>query len=137
MDAQIAPAPRLVSGRSSRFAAMQMDLGNMMSMLIPPLPILWFGISMLIYALHRHHPDPRVGRYTQWAAYRFYGVMGLIIPVGTFFPGKGLTPWLIAGGIGIVIIVPWSIWSMIRVRKEDWQDIELPELEEQEEFNNA
>jgi len=130
-------SPRILKASSSRFAAMQMDLGNMMSMLIPPLPILWFGISMLIYALHRHHPDPRVGRYTQWAAYRFYGVMGLIIPVGTFFPGKGITPWLIAWGIGIAIIVPWSIWSMIRVRKEDWQDIQLPELEEQEEFNNA
>ena len=56
-----------ISGRSSRFAAMQMDIGNLVSMLLPPLPILWFGGSMLIYALHRHHPDPRVGHYTQRA----------------------------------------------------------------------
>ncbi len=130
-------SPRVLKASSSRFAAMQMDLGNLMSMLVPPLPILWFGISMLIYALHRHHPDPRVGKYTQWAAYRFYGVMGLIIPVGTFFPGKGITPWLIAWGIGVLIIVPWSIWSMIRVRREDWQDIELPEPEQQEEFEHV
>jgi len=130
-------SPRVLKASSSRFAAMQMDLGNLVSMLLPPLPILWFGISMLIYALHRHHPDPRVGKYTQWAAYRFYGVMGLIIPVGTFFPGKGITPWLIAWGIGVLIIVPWSIWSMIRVRREDWQDIALPEPEQQEEFEHV
>lgn len=128
--------PQVLKAASSRFAAMQMDLGNMISMLLPPLPVLWFGISMLIYALHRHHPDPRVGTYTQWAAYRFYGVMGLIIPVGTFFPGDGVVPWLIAWGLGIAIIVPWSIYSIVRVRREDWRDIILPE-KQHEEFGNA
>jgi len=131
------PAERVVKAASSRFAAMQMDLGNIIAILIPPLPILWFGISMLIYALHRHHPDPKVGEYTRWAGYRFYGVMGLIIPVGTFFPGKGVTPWLIAWALGILIIVPWSIWSIVRARNDNWQDIVLPEPEEQEEFDHV
>ena len=131
-------SPRVLKASSSRFAAMQMDLGNMLSMLVPPLTVLWFGASMLIYALHRHHPDSRVGHYTQWAAYRFYGVMGLVIPVGTFFPGQGVMPWLIAWGVGVAIIVPWSIRSIMRVRKEDWQDIELPRPEQElEEFGNA
>lgn len=118
--------PRKISGRSSRFAAMQLDIGNLVSMLLPPLPVLWFGGSMLIYALHRHHPNPRVGQYTQQAAYRFYGVMGAIIPIGTFFPGRGITPWLMAWGIGLAVIVPWSIWSIVRIRREDWPDLELP-----------
>jgi hypothetical protein len=118
---------RTVPGRSARFAAMQMDLGNLVSMCLPPLPILWFGGSMLVYALHRHHPDPRVGRYTQQAAYRFYGVMGAIIPIGTFFPGRGITSWLIAWGIGLAVIVPWSLWSIWRIRSEDWPDLELTE----------
>ncbi len=131
--------PRIVSAKSARFAAMQMDLGNMISILLPPLPVLWFGISMLIYALHRHHPDEKVGRYTQWAAYRFYGVMGLIIPVGTFFPGNGVMPWLIAWGLGIVIIVPWSIWSILSIYRDVWQDIELPteQTTPPGEFSNA
>ncbi len=131
--------PRIVSAKSARFAAMQMDLGNMISILLPPLPVLWFGISMLIYALHRHHPDEKVGRYTQWAAYRFYGVMGLIIPVGTFFPGNGVMPWLIAWGLGIVIIVPWSIWSILSIYRDVWQDIELPteQTTPSGEFSNA
>jgi hypothetical protein len=127
MDASTSSPARIVSGRSSRFAAMQMDLGNLVSMLLPPLPLLWFGGSMLVYALHRHHPDPRVGRYTQNAAYRFYGVMGAIIPIGTFFPGRGITSWLIAWGIGLAVIVPWSLWSIFRIRREDWPDIVLPD----------
>lgn len=124
---------RILKAKSCRFAATQMDIGNIVSMLIPPLPVLWFGISMLIYALHRHHPDPRVGKYTQWAGYRFYGVMGLVIPVGTFFPGDGMVPWLVAWGTGIVLIVPWSLWSIARARKEEWHDIELPPIDDENE----
>lgn len=127
MDATTSEPVQMVTGRSSRFAAMQMDLGNMISMLLPPLPLLWFGGSMLIYAMHRHHPNPRVGYYTQHAAYRFYAVMGAIIPIGTFFPGRGITPWLIAWGVGLAVIVPWSLWSIARIRRENWPDIQLPQ----------
>ena len=127
MDAQTARSEPVISGRSSRFAAMQMDLGNMISMLLPPLPLLWFGGSMLVYALHRHHPNPRVGYYTQRAAYRFYAVMGAIIPIGTFFPGRGITPWLVAWAIGLTVIIPWSLWSIARIRREYWPDIAMPE----------
>jgi len=127
MDVEISPPDHIVSGRSSRFAAMQMDLGNLISMLLPPLPLLWFGGSMLVYALHRHHPNPRVGYYTQRAAYRFYAVMGAIIPIGTFFPGRGITPWLVAWGVGLAVIIPWSLWSIARIRREDWPDITVPD----------
>ncbi|MCB1923016.1 MAG: hypothetical protein KDJ27_04595 [Gammaproteobacteria bacterium] len=125
MDTDPATATRMISGRSSRFAAMQMDLGNLISMLLPPLPLLWFGGSMLIYALHRHHPNPRVGYYTQRAAYLFYAVMGAIIPIGTFFPGRGITPWLVAWGVGLAVVVPWSLWSISRIRREHWPDLEI------------
>lgn len=129
MDADTTPPSQTVTGRSSRFAAMQMDLGNLVSMLLPPLPLLWFGGSMLVYALHRHHPDPRVGHYTQRAAYRFYAVMGAIIPIGTFFPGRGITPWLVAWGVGLAVIIPWSLWAIVRIRRESWPDITLPPSE--------
>ena len=130
MDATASSPQQTISGRSSRLAAMQMDIGNLISMLLPPLPILWFGGSMLVYALHRHHPDPRVGHYTQRAAYRFYGVMGAIIPVGTFFPGRGITPWLIAWGLGLAVIIPWSLWSIMRIRREEWPDISVPKKDD-------
>ena len=130
MEATASSPQQTISGRSSRLAAMQMDIGNLISMLLPPLPILWFGGSMLVYALHRHHPDPRVGHYTQQAAYRFYGVMGAIIPVGTFFPGRGITPWLIAWGLGLAVIIPWSLWSIMRIRREEWPDISVPKKDD-------
>ena len=76
MNAATSQATRILSGRSSRFAAMQMDLGNLISMLLPPLPVRWFGGSIPIYVMHRHRPNPRVGRYTQRAAYRFFAVIG-------------------------------------------------------------
>ena len=86
-----------ISGRSSRFAAMQMDIGNLVSMLLPPLPILWFGGSMLIYALHRHHPDPRSAT-TPNVRPTASTVMGRSSRSG-LFPGRGITPWLIAWGL--------------------------------------
>ena len=135
-DPQQSGEDRVLKASSIRFAAIQMDIGNIVSMLLPPLPLLWFGASILVYALHRHHPDPRVGEYTRWAGYRFYAVMGLIIPVGTFFPGDAKMAWLIAWLVGILIIVPWSAWSIWRAWHEDWHDIVLPpedEVAEEEE----
>lgn len=126
MDAQVAPAPRLVSGRSSRLAAMQTDLGKLISKLLPPLPLLWFGGSMLGYAMHRHHPNPRVGPYTRRAAYRLCAVMGAIIPIGTLFPGRGIGSWLIALGVGLAVIIPGTLWWIMRIRRETWPDIEPP-----------
>jgi type VI protein secretion system component VasK len=53
--------------------------------------------------------------------------MGAIIPVGTFFPGRGIMPWLTAWGLGLAVIVPWSLLSIARIRREDWPDIALPD----------
>lgn len=118
--------PEIITARSARWSAAHMDIGNIVAVLVPPLGMLWFAISMLVYAWHRHHPDPRVGHYTQWAAYRYYGIMGALIPVATFFPGKGIGPWLVAWAVAVVIIIPWSLWSLYRIFTETWQDIELP-----------
>ena len=63
MDASTSSPARIVSGRSSRFVAMQMDPGNMIGLLPPPLALL----------------------------------------------------------------VPWSLWSIARIRREDWPDITLPD----------
>ena len=77
-------------------------------MIVPP--ILWFGASIIIYALARHHPNPMVGHYTQHAAYRFYGMFGVVIPVGTFY-GTDWKLWIYTGGLAALILIPWSIIS--------------------------
>ncbi|ANB01757.1 hypothetical protein [Ectothiorhodospira sp. BSL-9] len=87
--------------------------------------VLWFGGSMLVYALNRHHPDERVGYYTQQAAYRYYAFMGALIVIGTFFPPEIFyfrIYWLVAA----LIIIPWSIRDIIRINREHWQDVEIP-----------
>ena len=67
------------------------------------------------------------GHYTQRAAYCFYAVMGTGIPIGPFFPGRGVTPWLIAWAIGVAVIVPWSLWSIVKIRQETLPDMLLPD----------
>lgn len=92
------------------------------AMIVPP--ILWFGLSIMIYIIARHHPNALVGHYTQQAAYRYYGMIGIVIPVGTFF-GTNWEPWIMMGGVVGIILVPWTIWELIKIQKENWQDIEI------------
>ena len=99
------------------------------AMIVPP--ILWFGLSIMIYIIARHHPNELVGHYTQQAAYRYYGMIGVVIPVGTFF-GNDWRLWILMGGVVALVVVPWTIWELIKTQKENWQDIEVklePSLE--------
>lgn len=98
------------------------------AMIVPP--ILWFGLSIMVYIIARHHPNERVGHYTQQAAYRYYGMIGIVIPVGTFF-GTDWKLWIMMGGLVGIVIVPWTIWELVKVQKEHWQDTEIKlEIEE-------
>lgn len=92
------------------------------AMIVPP--ILWFGLSIIIYIIARHHPNADVGHYTQQAAYRYYGMIGVVIPVGTFF-GTDWKLWIITGGVVGLVIVPWTIWDLIKIQKQQWQDTEI------------
>ena len=83
--------------------------------------VFWFGASIALYTMLRHHPNPRVGHYTQWAAYRFYGLLGLVVVVATFF-GTSITAWLITWAVLAIIMVPWTIYDLVHIYKEDWQD---------------
>lgn len=92
------------------------------AMIVPP--ILWFGLSIVVYIIARHHPHERVGHYTQQAAYRYYGMIGVVIPVGTFF-GTDWQLWIMMGGVVGIVLVPWTVWELIKVQKEHWQDTEI------------
>ncbi len=143
------PSRKVITASSCRVQAMLFNIGNFVSMLpgaiVAPIaywgelekmtliifmlfmivpPILWFGISIIIYALTKHHPDEKVGHYVQNAAYRFYGLFGSIIPIGTFY-GTDWRLWILTGGVIAMIILPWSVWDFIRIYRDDWQDIDL------------
>jgi len=98
------------------------SIGNLVSMIAPfPFGIFWFGASMVVYAMNRHHPNPRVGYYTQQAAYQFYGVLGLVVVVATFF-GADLFYWMVTWAISAAILIPLSIFNLMKIKKETWQD---------------
>ena len=117
-------APILLLSEQERIATIFMFI----AMIVPP--ILWFGLSIMVYIIARHHPNERVGHYTQQAAYRYYGMIGIVIPVGTFF-GTDWKLWIMMGGLVGTVIVPWTIWELVKVQKEHWQDTEIKlEVEE-------
>ena len=145
------PTTQSISAASSRMAARLFSLGNIFATLpglvVAPIillghpdrtsmiymfilmvvpPILWFGISIIVYIIARHHPNPRVGHYIQWAAYRFYGMFGIVIPVGTFY-GTQWQLWIVTGGVVALILIPWSLLDLFRIQREHWQDITIEE----------
>ena len=117
----------IISAEQSKRSAKVFNYGNIVSVLIPfPLFIFWFGASMFVYAMYRHHPNPRVGYYTQIAAYYYYSLAGLLVPVLTFAPGGFFKSywwllWIICG----LVLIPLSIREIIKINKEEWHDAKI------------
>lgn len=120
--------PHLVTAESARKTAKLFYYGNLLAVLIPfPVFILWFGAGILVYAMLRHHPNPRVGYYTQIATYHYYGLAGGLVPVLTFAPGDFFVNWWWALWIAcVVVLVPLSIRQILRINREPWQDTVKP-----------
>jgi len=114
-------------GHKARRAAALFNYGNILAVVVPiPLGMLWLGLSMLVYAMNRHHPNEKVGHYTQQAAYRFYAVTGFFVAAATFIPGGGWTYYLIAWALAALTLIPWSIMDLLRIHRDTWPDMELP-----------
>lgn len=128
MKTENTPVGKVLRASESRRAAGMLNIGNIVAILLPvPLLIFWFGASMLVYAMNRHHPDKRVGHYTQQAAYRLYGVTGFFTAAATFIPGGGWSWYIVAWVAAALVLIPWSVLDLRRIRREDWADIILPE----------
>jgi hypothetical protein len=87
--------------------------------------ILWFGGSMLLYALNKHHPNPKVGHYTQWAAYRFYAITGSLVVIGAFFPAD-IRYYQAFWAVAAIILIPWSILDLRKIQRDDWRPLQVP-----------
>jgi hypothetical protein len=138
---------KTISSASCRRSAVLFDWGNLIAVSLAGVPlflvtgdvgvltiiaavmgivplILWFGASMMVYAMVRHHPEERVGRFTQSAAYRYYALMGSLVVVATFFPPEinyYRAYWVMAAAI----LIPWSILALRRTYREQWHDLEI------------
>lgn len=119
---------KTITAAQSRRTAAQFNWGNIIAVLIPfPLMIFWFGASMVIYAMNRHHPETKVGYYTQWAAYRFYFITGFLVVIGTLIPGgrESILYYVYLWLGAILIMVPWSLYDLRRIRRDNWQDVDI------------
>ena len=85
--------------KDSKKTARFFTYGNLLAITFPALFVLWFGASILVYAICRHHPNPRVGFYTQRAAYCYYAVAGALVPCLAFSP-EGFIKDLLAISMG-------------------------------------
>ena len=117
--------PNIVTAAQSKKSAKTFNYGNIAAVLIIfPFFIFWFGASMFVYALYRHHPNARVGYYTQKAAY--YGLAGGLSVVMLFAPGDfffkyGWMLWLAC----ILFLIPLSIREIMKINKEEWHDVKI------------
>jgi hypothetical protein len=114
----------VVTANDARKTAKIFYYGNILSVLIPfPVFILWFGAGILVYAMHRHHPNPRVGYYTQIAAYHYYGLAGGLVPVLTFAPGDFFVKWWWALWlVCVAVLLPLCVRQIVRINRETWHD---------------
>lgn len=117
----------MITAESSRKTARIFYLGNILAVLIPfPFFILWFGASMFVYAMFRHHPNPRVGYYTQIGAYHYYALAGLLVPVLTFAPGDFFVKyWMHLWILCAAVIIPLAIMQILKINKEQWHDVKI------------
>lgn len=122
MDALI---DKVEPAEQSKKAARMFTFGNIAAVSFPPFFVLWFGASILVYAIYRHHPNKRVGYYTQRAAYFYYALAGSLVPILTFAPNgfiRAYWPWL--WGICALVMVVLSVLLLRQINSETWQDIE-------------
>ena len=119
--------PNIVTAAQSKKSARTFNYGNIVAVLIPfPFFIFWFGASMFVYAMYRHHPNARVGYYTQMAAYNYYALAGILSVVMLFAPGDfffkyGWMLWLAC----ILLLIPLSIREIMKINKEEWHDVKI------------
>ena len=118
---------KIVTAKESKKSAKVFNYGNIASVLIPfPLFIFWFGASMFVYAMYRHHPNSRVGFFTQKAAYHYYALSGALVPVLTFAPGDFFYKyWWLLWGLSFFFLVPLSVREIIKINREEWHDVEI------------
>jgi hypothetical protein len=122
---------KLISAAQCRRSAQIFIIGSMISVLVPPLLMVWIAASIFAYASVAHHPDMRVREYQRWAGYRFYGLVGTLVVVLNF--SGAMQAWL-GGGMNLVftvwvvsllVVVPLGIRDLIRISRENWQDMKV------------
>ena len=118
-----------LSANSQRLSARIFNIASMVASAIPPLLMIWIAASIFVYASVAHHPNPRVVHYNRIAGYRFYGVAGAMVVLGQPIYGL-LGNWhglLALWAIIALVVIPLGLRDLVRVQREDWQDMHIIE----------
>lgn len=118
-----------LSANSQRLSATIFNIVSMVVSTLPPLLMIWIAASIFVYASVAHHPNPRVVHYNRIAGYRFYGAAGAMVilgqPIyGLFGNWHGL---LALWAIIALVVIPLGLRDLVRVQREDWQDMDIIE----------
>ncbi|MEW6612832.1 MAG: hypothetical protein ACOY5C_06940 [Pseudomonadota bacterium] len=137
---------------SARRAASAFHYGNLAAALIPGFGVLWFGLSMLTFAVNSHHPDPRVLDFNRRGARNFYPLMAIALlflasgfggftgalDVANAFKLLGLAEFgqhlrQVAGPLAnqmldiwmlfILVMLPLTLRDLYAIRKTKWQEL--------------
>jgi cytochrome oxidase assembly protein ShyY1 len=52
------------------------------------------------------------------------------VAIGAFFPGNNHMYYLVTWIATAAVIVPWSVWDLIRIRREAWTDTPIVAAED-------
>jgi len=114
----------MITGESCKSAAKWFSYGNIAAMIVPlPIFVLWFGGSIVLYAINRHHPSAKVGEYTQKAAHSFYATAALLVVVGTFFPADAFY-YLVFWAVSAAYVLPVAIMDIRKINRDVWEDVD-------------
>lgn len=118
---------KTITAESAKKSAKYFYYGNIIAVLIPlPLFILWFGGSIMVYAMFRHFPNKRVGYYTQMAAYQFYALAGVLAVTLIFAPGDFfINYWWVVWGVCAAGLIPLALLGLRKINREQWNDIKV------------
>lgn len=131
------PVKTITAADQKRAAKLFTQLSCLATVLLPlVIPMmLWIAASIFVHASVAHHPNQRVREFLYPAGYRFYGVVGTLVVILNFSPqmSKWAGGWLHLGlviwAVALLVIVVPGIRDILRVNKENWQDMTV-EVEE-------
>lgn len=119
----------LITAAQCRRSAQIFIIGSMLAVVVPPLIMVWIAASIFVYASVAHHPDLRVREFQRHAGYRFYGIAGTLVVILNFtgemkaLLGGTMNMWLTVWALAVLVVVPLGIRDLIRISREDWQDL--------------
>lgn len=124
----------ILTSKQQKLSAQIFNIASIVSVLIPPLILLWIAASIFTYAAVAHHPNPRVREFLRPAGFRFYGLVGSLVVVLNFsglmkqWMGSASSVWLTVWVVSFLVIVPLGVRDILRASREDWSDMQVAEI---------